>query len=114
MTMAQNDPRSRFEADPVIDRVLAWCRTNGSYRLLPDGACSWRCGGCALLGLAVSQTFPAAEIWGLWGRPGRDHARVGQNSDGDAGVLQHIMIRFEGHFFDGGGRLGTLPEETAP
>jgi hypothetical protein len=23
------------------------------------------------------------------------------------------MIRFGGHFFDGGGRLGTLPEEAA-
>jgi len=113
MTMAQNDPRSRFEADPVIDRVLAWCRTNGSYRLLPDGACSWRCGGCALLGLAVSQAFPDAEVWGLWGRPGRDHAGVEQKADGDTGVLQHIMIRFGGHFFDGGGRLGTLPEEAA-
>jgi len=65
MTMAKDDPRSRFEADLVIDRVLAWCRTNGSYRLLPDGACSWRCGGCASWVSPSRRHFPTRKFGGF-------------------------------------------------
>ena len=91
----------------AIPTILAWCKSNASFRYLPDSASGWCNGGCALFGLVAERLFPAADLWGLWGRPAGDEPGAFAEARGDVdNRLQHVVIEFNGMFFDGSGFLG--------
>ena len=112
--MSQEKP-SRSPRDSAllaaIRTILAWCKSNASFRCLPDSASGWCNGGCALFGVVATRLFPEADLWGLWGRtagsgdtdkPGATRGPWGDRND----LLQHVIVELNGTFFDGSGFLG--------
>jgi hypothetical protein len=94
----------------AIHTMLVWCKSNVSFRYLPDGASGWCNGGCALFGILSIRLLPDADLWGLWGRPSdgdEDEPGAFAEKRGSVdGPLQHVVVELNGMFFDGSGILG--------
>jgi hypothetical protein len=89
----------------IANRIIEWCGSDESFDYLPAN-CGWTSGGCAVLGLAVSELLTDAGTWGLFGiRTDRgDLGSVRLGTLRAPNILQHVVVKAPGTVFDGHNR----------